>query len=58
VLDTLLAGTRERLGAQVVGLSRALAYPDGDQRDDVAGTRALIRFTRERAVETEAGRSS
>jgi hypothetical protein len=30
-------------------IERALAYPGGDQRDDVEGTRALIGFTRERA---------
>jgi predicted nucleotidyltransferase len=37
----------ERFRAQ---LERALAFPDGDQRDDLPGTRALIDFTVERAT--------
>jgi hypothetical protein len=38
-------------------VARALAFPDGDQTDELEGTRALIRYTRSRATGTLTGRA-
>ena len=52
VISSKPAALRWAQGAQPAefqpAIARALAYPGGDQRDDLDGTRALIRFARER----------